>query len=45
MQTTKEEIIKEINNLDVQRIKLIGALELLQAQEAPKETKEEAKPA
>jgi len=35
---TKEEIIKKIQELDVERIKLIGKLELLQEQE--KEVKE-----
>lgn len=30
---TQEEIIKKINELDVERIKLIGKLELLQEQE------------
>jgi hypothetical protein len=37
MQTTKEEIIKRINEIDVERIKLIGALELLEEQNKVKE--------
>ena len=40
---TQEEIIKRINELDVERIKLIGKLELLQEQ--AKEAKVEPSPA
>ena len=43
MLTTKEEIIKRINEIDIERIKLIGALELLQAQEQTKTTEETSK--
>lgn len=41
--TTKEEIIKKINELDIEKIKLIGKLELLTEQEkaSVKETKVE----
>lgn len=38
MLKTKQEIIAKINELEVERIKLVGALELLAEQEKPVET-------
>jgi len=41
MSKTKEQLVKEVNELEVKRIKLIGQIELLDEQE--KESKEAPK--
>lgn len=37
---TKEELLKKLNDVEVERIKIIGKLELLEEQEAEKVAKE-----